>query len=263
MLYVIRVENEIEVKYVSKVTSQNNLLTKYFQKLHPKICKCADIIESYSMTETEERIFRRLNSKYLVPNVPQAHRECRFIIKYEEFKKYYTYIISCFYKLTSQDNLLTEKFGLIRVNIDSVLPYYVQDNVKYVPFVYFENKLKELEPLTIVMEKWTYVYIKFCYLVHGIKYDFSNIKSFSMISIDLVKNHLRPNIEIQEYWPDNTNDLVSLECFNNKFPLSSYPLQETESLPESNLDQHVPAINIADAECISKMVRVINVVSFI
>lgn len=261
MIYVVRVEDGIEVKYVSKDISQNNFLAKYFQKLHPKVCECADIIESYSMTETEEEIFREMNT-FLVVNAQQTP-ECRSIIKFEELKKYYIYITSCINKLLSQNNLLTDRFGLIRVNIDSVLPYYVQDNVKYVPFVYFENKLRELEPLTIVMEKWTYIYIKFCYLVHGVKYDFSNINSFSMISIDLVRNHLGPNLEIQEYWPDNTNGLINLEYFNNTFPLSSYPLQETESLPESNLEQQVPAINIADAECISKMVRVTNVVSFI
>lgn len=261
--YITRMENGKQIKYVSQHIAQSKLFSKYFLKLHPKICACVQI-KTYPLTKKEEQLFDEINSKHLAPSkIPK--QKTRFIIQLTELKNYFIFLISCFYKLSSNDTRINvkEKFGLIRVNIDSVIPYHVINNEKYVPFFYFENKFKELKSQAIPMDKWSYIYIKLCYLIQGIKFDFSNINSFLLISINIVKRYLAPNTQIQEYWPAITDDLINLEEFKRKFPVSLYPFQETEFSPESDLVQHVPAINIADTECIPKMVCVKNAISFI
>lgn len=222
------------------------------------------------MTEAEVKIFIEISSKHL--NWDFSDRDeirKHFLIQLTDLKNYFKYLTSCYYKLTSNDHLIhpKEKFGLIRINIDSVLPYYVKNNEKYVPYVYFEKQLKSLKYLAIEIEKWSYIYIKFCYLIHGIKYDFSSINSFLIISINIIKEYLAPTTQIQEYWPAITNDLISQDEFKKTFPVSLYPLQNPKLIEnfslESNLVQRVSAKNILNTEYISKMVRVKYAISFI
>lgn len=200
-------------------------------------------------------------------NAERLKTKNKFVILLKDLEKYYTYLKSCFNKITSNVQLShdEETCGLIRVNTDSVIPYCIKDKQKYVPFVYFENKLKVLKPLTFEIENWNYNYIKFCYLVHGIKYDFSKIHSFLIISLDIVKKYLEPNIYIEEYWPTNTEHLLRNNNFIREHPL---PSSDTESSSanfslESNLVQPVAATNIVDTECIPKMVRVRYAIKFI
>lgn len=215
------------------------------------------------MTETEAILFDEINFQHFNALNTTIQTNNRLIVELNDLKEYYTFLKYCFYKLTHQalPCFVTEKCGLIRINTDSVLPYCIINEQKYVPYFYFENKLKAFKSLTIEAEKWNFTYIKLCYLVHGIKYDFSNFSSFSIISIDIIKN-FESNVYVEEYWPACTKNLLNNNITNINLPVLS-PSNNTEItcanlLPESSLIQNFSGTNFTDTDFIY-LVRVKHV----
>lgn len=267
-LYIVRNENGKHVQYVLSNIAQTELFSKYFLRLHPKVCDCA-YLQTYPVTETEAILFKEISSKNSNALNTITETNNSFIVELNDLKEYYTFLKSCFYKLTHRALpwCVTEKCGLIRINTDSVLPYCIIKERKYIPFFYFESKLKALKSLTIEVEKWSFTYIQFCYLVHGIKYDFSNLPSFLLINIDIIKNYFKSNVYFEEYWPACTKNLLNNNITNINLPALP-PFHDTEITspnlsPESNSIQYVSETNNTDTDIICKLVRVKRVINFI
>lgn len=262
--YITRIENGKHIKYVLLVIAQTELFFKYLLKLHPKVRDCA-YLQTYAITESEAILFEEISTKHLNGYKITEMRNS-LIVQLNDLIEYHTYLKLCFYKLTY--NVLPwcieERCGLIRINTDSVLPYCIINKQKYIPYFYFEKKLQAFKSLTIEVDKWNFIYIKFCYLVHGVKHDFNNLHSFLLISIDLIKNNFESNIHIEEYWPTCTNDLLNNNITNINppvpFPSNATEITSVNLSPESSSVQNVPTTNITETDF---MVRVKYVINFI
>ena len=95
----------------------------------------------------------------------------------------------------------SDKCGFFRINKESVVPYTVKDNIKYVPLFYFEGETDHLKLKSDKVEGWDLAYLKFCCKVQGIRNELFAADTCRVVALEEIKGHFPSGTTFEDYWP--------------------------------------------------------------
>ncbi|XP_023317781.1 uncharacterized protein LOC106650750 isoform X1 [Trichogramma pretiosum] len=208
-------------KYCPVRILEVQVLNKYISHLSSDIfgCQC---VNSYMITEAESRLLNEINNRHCENKFGRDQfttEDC--IVRLVDAREFYIYLDICYTKLNSgsthsimTSQKLPEKCGFIRINKESVVPYTVKDNLKYVPLFYFEGETENLKLKAEKLEGWDLVYLKFCCKVQGIRNELFSSETCSVISLNDIRSYFPPGTGFEDYWPNKVTDCHLLT--NNK-----------------------------------------------
>ncbi|CAB0031130.1 unnamed protein product [Trichogramma brassicae] len=208
-------------KYCPVRVLEVQVLNKYISHLSSDIfgCQC---VNSYMITEAESRLLNEINNRHCENKFGRDQfttEDC--IVRLVDAREFYIYLDICYTKLNSgsthsimTSQKLPEKCGFIRINKESVVPYTVKDNLKYVPLFYFEGETENLKLKAEKLEGWDLVYLKFCCKVQGIRNELFSSETCSVISLNDIRSYFPPGTGFEDYWPNKVTDCHLLT--NNK-----------------------------------------------
>lgn len=204
--YIIRVINGVKLQFVSVRMVETQLLSEYLHYLHANMYTCTSV-RSYFITDSEAALLNDINNFHSDFAFGSAIFFARkdYIVLLEDAQEFYTFIDVCYKVLLSNDNTgRKKKCGYILFNFESVLPYAIKDDKKYIPLFCFESETKNLQHLTVKLENWNLAYLKFSCKLQGIINDeFFASDSCTVISLDDIKNFYSDDTSFEEYWPPN------------------------------------------------------------
>lgn len=183
--------------------AETHLLSSYLQYLHADIYTCTSV-KSYFISDSEAKLLNDINFKHS----EQTYGKDPFlsgkdyIVRLEDVTEFYYFVEICYKKLLC--NIAPgdkEKCGFIRINSESVVPYCLKDDQKYVPLFYFEGETESLRHRAIKLENWNLAYLKFCCKVQGIRNELFASDSCIVTSLDDIKNYFPSETNFEEYWP--------------------------------------------------------------
>ncbi|VVC98553.1 unnamed protein product [Leptidea sinapis] len=193
-------------KYVAVRMVEIKLLNKYLNYLHADIYSCT-CIRSYYITDIESRLLNEINNR---------HCDCQFgrdpftqkdlVVRLSDADEFYNFLDVCYNKLLRGTTNNKDKCGFIRINKESVVPYTVRDNQKFVPLFYFEGETDNLKLKADQLKGWDLSYLKFCCKVQGIRNELFASETCSVISLSDIKSYFPPGTEFEEYWPNKVVD---------------------------------------------------------
>lgn len=206
--FIYRTVDGEKDKFVSVRIAETQLLSKYMNYLHPDIYTCTSV-RSHFITEHEAKLFNEINSRHsdhMFGKEPFiAGKE--YVVRLFDAVEFYSFIEVCYKKLLC--NIApgrNEKCGFIRINSESVVPYCIKDEQKYVPLFYFEGETDNLRLRAEKLEDWNLAYLKFCCKVQGIRNELFASDSCIVTSLDDIKNYFPPETNFEEYWPAKVVD---------------------------------------------------------
>lgn len=206
--FIIRIIDNERSYYVSVRIAETQLLSNYLNYLHADIYTCTSV-KSHFITESEAKLLNEINMKHsdqiYGKELFQAGKD--FIVRMEDVQEFYAFIEVCYKKLLC--NIIPgrkEKCGFIRINSESVVPYCIKDDQKYVPLFYFEGETENLRHRAVKLENWNLAYLKFCCKVQGIRNELFASDSCTVTSLDDIKNYFPPDTNFEEYWPAKVVD---------------------------------------------------------
>nr|XP_023018971.1 uncharacterized protein LOC111507841 isoform X2 [Leptinotarsa decemlineata] len=183
------------------------VLNKLLNYLHQDLYNCTNI-RSYYITEAEARLLNEINFKHCDYQFGREQFTSRdLIVRLTDANEFYQFLGHCYAKLvnnTDSENL--ERCGFIRINRESVVPYTVYNEQKYVPLFYFEGETDNLKQRADKLEGWDLSYLKFCCKVQGIRNELFAHDSCSVISLNDIKNYFPPGTMFEDYWPKKNLD---------------------------------------------------------
>lgn len=240
--YIIRLINGEHLKFISVRMAETQLLSNYLHYLHADIYTCTSV-RSHFITESEAKLLNDINNKHTDSiygkEVFQAGKD--YIVRLEDVHEFYTFIEVCYKKLLC--NITPgrrEKCGFIRINSESVVPYCIKDNQKYVPLFYFEGETENLKHRAVKLENWNLAYLKFCCKVQGIRNELFASDSCIVTSLDDIKNYFPPETNFEEYWPAKVVDtqLLTNQKSTHVNPPGAWIRAPPEVVPVDNTNPH-------------------------
>lgn len=205
--YIIRSgENYCAVRMV-----EMKVLNKWLNYLHQDLYNCTNI-RSYYITEVEARLLNEINLKHCDYQFGREQFTSRdLIVRLSDANEFYQFLGHCYHKLVNtQEPDLPNRCGFIRINRESVVPYTVYNEQKYVPLFYFEGETDNLKQRADKLEGWDLSYLKFCCKVQGIRNELFAHDSCSVISLNDIKNYFPPGTVFEDYWPKKNLDSSQL-----------------------------------------------------
>ncbi|CAH2049575.1 unnamed protein product, partial [Iphiclides podalirius] len=189
-------------KYVAVRMVEIRLLNKYLNYLHADIYSCT-CIRSYYITEIEARLLNEINNRHCdgqFGREPFTQKD--LVVRLSDAYEFYNFLDVCYNKLLRGTTNNNDKCGFIRINKESVVPYTVRDNQKFVPLFYFEGETDNLKLKADQLKGWDLSYLKFCCKVQGIRNELFASETCSVISLTDIKSYFPPGTEFEEYWPN-------------------------------------------------------------
>lgn len=187
------------------------LLRTYFNCLHPDMYTDSPV-KSYFMTETETTLFNNINNNHsdCKYNIGQLIANTDLIARLEDVQKFYTFLEVCYGKLQRQVTPDHNKLcGFIRIDSESVVPYCVKDEQKYIPLFCFEGQIEDLRNRVVKLDNWYWAYLKFCCKVLCIRNDLYAMKnSCDGINFEDIKEYYPPETNFEVVWPAIGNDTL-------------------------------------------------------
>ncbi|XP_072402449.1 uncharacterized protein [Diabrotica undecimpunctata] len=191
-------------KYCAVRMVEMKVLNKLLNFLHQDLYNCTNI-RSYYITEAEARLLNEINFKHCDYQFGREQFTSRdLIVRLVDGNEFYQFLGHCYAKLSNND---TEKVknldrcGFIRINKESVVPYTLYNELKYVPLFYFEGETDNLRQRADKLEGWDLAYLKFCCKVQGIRNELFAHETCSVISLNDIKNYFPPGTIFEDYWP--------------------------------------------------------------
>ncbi|KAL4082973.1 hypothetical protein QTP88_023969 [Uroleucon formosanum] len=201
--YIIRIINGELLKFVSVRMAETHLLSNYLPYLHADIHKCTSV-RSHYVTDSEAKLLNKINKNHTdcVYGKEMFFAGKDYIVSLEDVHELYMFMEVCYKKLMCNfTSGSIERCGFIRINSESVVPYCIKDNQKFVPLFFFKGNTLNLEHQAIKFDNWNLAYLKFCCTVQGIKNEFFASNSYAVVKIDDIKNYFPPETNFEEYWP--------------------------------------------------------------
>ncbi|KAL3289820.1 hypothetical protein HHI36_023211 [Cryptolaemus montrouzieri] len=194
------------------------VLNRYLTYLHPDIYNCT-CIRSYYITEAESRLLNEINVKHCDCHFGREQFTTRdLIVRLNDADEFHKFLSACYSKLLSGEVNAVDRCGFIRINKESVVPYTIYQEQKYVPLFYFEGETDNLKQKADKLEGWDLSYLKFCCKVQGIRNELFANDSCSVISLNDIKNYFPPGTLFEDYWPKKNMDSQLLISNSNRAP---------------------------------------------
>lgn len=185
---------------------ESKLLSKYLNYLHADIYSCT-CIHSFYITEAEARLLNEINNKHCEMQFGRETFTTKdLVVKLKDAHEFYTFLDVCYSKLLHNGIDGKEKCGFIRINNESVVPYTVKNDNKFVPLFYFEGETDNLKLKAEKLEDWDLAYLKFCCKVQGIRNELFASETCSVISLSDIKSYFPSGTVFEDYWPSKVVD---------------------------------------------------------
>lgn len=208
--YIMRTVAGSRKKFVSVRMAETQLLSKYLKILHNKIYSCVSV-RSLFITRHEAALLNKINGK---------HSNCMYgrqtfnanqdvIVLLSSMVEFHSFVKRCCDKLLRRSLMNDDKFGFIRIDFVSVVPYCKTNNQKYLPLFFFECS-KDLELKCKKIKGFDLAYLYFCCKVMKIKDKFFASDSCLVVSLDVVKECLPVKTNFEEFWPNQLMDSTGL-----------------------------------------------------
>ncbi|XP_050526068.1 uncharacterized protein LOC126896918 isoform X2 [Daktulosphaira vitifoliae] len=241
--YIIRVIDNEQLKFVSVRIAESQLLSKYLNYLHADIYTCTSV-KSHFITECEAKLLNDINQRHCDQSYGKDpfYAGKDYIVRLEDVEEFYAFIEVCYKKLLC--NITPgrrEKCGFIRINNESVVPYCIKNDQKYVPLFYFEGETDNLRLRAEKLENWNLAYLKFCCKVQGIRNELFASDSCIVTSLEDIKNYFPPDTNFEEYWPAK---VVDTQLLNNQKATNVNPPAAWVRAPPPALNKVTPPDNI-------------------
>lgn len=162
-------------------------------------------VKSYGITKTESILLNSINHDHC--NSAFGNEDFRkdrdLVVKLDDLKEYHQFLELCYSKLiySSVKNNENRRCGFIKINRDSVVPYIIKDNMKYLPLFYFVGEIDDLENDAILIKNWDLAYLKFCCKVHGINTELVSNDYCQVTTLDKIKFYFPEETTFEDYWP--------------------------------------------------------------
>lgn len=193
-------------KYCAVRMVELKLLNKYLNYLHQDIYNCT-CVRSYYITEAESRLLNDINHKHCDGQFGRDMYTLKdLVVRLSDANKFYTFLDICYKKLLMGNGGPSDKCGFIRINKESVVPYTVRENLKFVPLFYFEGETENLKLKADYLSGWDLSYLKFCCKVQGIRNELFASDSVAVISLTDIKSYFPSGTEFEDYWPNKVVD---------------------------------------------------------
>ncbi|XP_028138182.1 uncharacterized protein LOC114332554 [Diabrotica virgifera virgifera] len=168
------------------------------------LCNCVNI-PSYYITEAEARLLNEINFKHCDLQFGSVQFSSRdLIVRLMDANEFYQFLEHCYAKLRCNhiENVKNlGRCGFVRINKESVVPFTLHNEQKYVPLFYFEGEVDNLRQRAERLEGWGLAYLKFCCKVQGIRNELFAHETCSVISLNDIKNYFPPGTIFEDYWP--------------------------------------------------------------
>lgn len=188
-------------KYTSVRMVERKFLCRFLTVLPPEVNSC-HCIRSYYITDGESKLLNEINLK---------HADCYFgkeafttkdlVVRLKDAKEFYRFLDLCYKKLVLKKSNASDRCGFFRINGESVVPYTVRENVKYVPLFYFEGETDHLKLKSDQVDGWDLAYLKFCCKVQGIRNELFAAEVCRVVALEEIKGHFPPGTTFEDYWP--------------------------------------------------------------
>eukprot|EP00102_Acyrthosiphon_pisum_P009455 XP_003247615.1 PREDICTED: uncharacterized protein LOC100569235 [Acyrthosiphon pisum] len=201
------------VELVPSTPSVTQLLNIYLKYVHLDMYICSSTLGWNYISDDEARLILNV--------INQKHNNFSFgkerflagedyIVSLKDVHEFYTFINVCYNRLLCKKKKgHEEKCGFIQINnFESIVPYCIIDNQKYVPLFYFKKEfniyIETLIRRAIKIENWNLAYLKFCWKIQGIRDELFAGNSCRVVSLDNIKKYFPPETHFEDYWPHET-----------------------------------------------------------
>ncbi|KAK7077330.1 hypothetical protein SK128_003766 [Halocaridina rubra] len=205
-----------EDKYCAVRMVENKLINKCLSCLPHEITTCIHV-RSYFITEGEAKLLNEINMK---------HCEFQFgrdifttkdlVVRLQDARCYYRFLDTCYKKLVRKSAEQSEYCGFVRINGESVVPYTVKNNKKYVPLFYFEGETDTLKLKAEKIDNWELAYLKFCCKVQGIRNELFASDTCSVVSLEDVQQYFPKDTQFEDWWPQKTAEPMRVASHSTK-----------------------------------------------
>ncbi|XP_044729930.1 uncharacterized protein LOC123293243 isoform X2 [Chrysoperla carnea] len=193
-------------KYCAVRMVEQKVLNKYLNYLHQDIYSCT-CIRSYYIAEMESKLLSEINARHCDLGFGREPFTVRdLVVRVNDAIEFYNFLDVCYNKLIRGTCGPKDRCGFIRINKESVVPYTVRGDSKYVPLFYFEGETDNLKLKADELEGWDLSYLKFCCKVQGIRNELFANETCAVISLNDIKSYFPPGTEFEDYWPSKVVD---------------------------------------------------------
>merc|ERR1719411_105318 len=199
--FIFRASGEKTEKYISVRMVERKLLHKFLNVLPTEVNSC-HCIRSYYITDHEAKLLNEINIKHADLHFgKEAFTTKDLVVRMADAKEFYRFLDLCYKKLVLKKSNANDKCGFFRINQESVVPYTVKDNIKYVPLFYFEGEIDHLKLKSDSLDSWDLGYLKFCCKVQGIRDELFATDTYLVVALEEVKGHFPAGTTFEDYWP--------------------------------------------------------------
>lgn len=234
------------VKYSSVRMVESKVLNKYLTYLHADIYNFTTI-RSYYITDAESRLLNEINIKHCDGHYGRDHFTNKdLVVRLQDTEQFYNFLDVCYNRLHFKTTGSPQRCGFIRINNESVVPYTMKDNIKYVPLFYFEGETATLQTRAETLEGWDLAYLKFCCKVQGIRNELFASETCSVISLDDIMSYFPSGTKFDDYWPKSVTDvqLIAKNPVANaswtRQPAGAVPVTPATTKPVAPLSRSFP-----------------------
>merc|ERR1712156_46182 len=199
--YILRVSGGKNEKYASVRMVERKLLNRFLQVLPAEVNNCT-CIRSYYITDSESKLLNEINLKHADNHFgKEAFTSKDLVVRLADAKEFYRFLDLCYKKLVLKRSNASDRCGFFRINGESVVPYTMRDNTKYVPLFYFEGETDHLKLSSDQVDGWDLAYLKFCCKVQGIRNELFSADVCRVVALDEIKSHFPGGTTFEDYWP--------------------------------------------------------------
>jgi hypothetical protein len=123
------------------------------------------------------------------------------VVLLKDAEEFQSFLEVCINKLVYDFSGPKDRCGFIRINGESVVPFTLCGDKKYVPLFYFEGETDSLKLKAEKLEGWNLSYLKFCCKVQGIRSELFSSDTCSVISLNDIRSYFPPGTSFEDYWP--------------------------------------------------------------
>jgi len=190
------------IKYLSVRIVEKKILTRLLQLLPPEVKSCTSI-SSYYLTEPEAKLLNEINIFHTNKNEfgKEKFTTKDLLVSLEDVQEFFNFLELCHKKVVLKKSTSSDRCGFLRIDGESVVPFTIRNNLKFVPLFYFEGETADLKLTSQEIAGWDLAYIKFCCKVQKIRNELFDKETCKIVNLEEIKSHFSEETTYEDYWP--------------------------------------------------------------